>query len=168
MITKIYNTEVTQFESSNYWSMLFWKEKIYCISVFIKESFLFTDTSKNNCFAKVLEVIKYLFFLDFRVRVYQTRGTFRRVYHTRYKISKQYELKFYLALKHWVCLDNLSCSPQTEIWENRNKIRDLLRVIFTALLSRLKRKITNYLPMTTILTTSMEELSKIWGKNYHD
>ena len=44
--------------------------------VFIREFSLFTDVCKNDCFTKVLEVIKYLHF-DFRTGVYCPRGTFR-------------------------------------------------------------------------------------------
>ena len=43
--------------------------------VYLLKNFLFPYTSKNNCFTKVLEVIK-LFLKNFWRRIYQRRDTF--------------------------------------------------------------------------------------------
>ena len=52
VIVKIYDSEVTQFESSNYQRMLLWWGKKYHSSV-LRENFFFIATSKNDCFSKV-------------------------------------------------------------------------------------------------------------------
>ena len=40
------------------------------------KSFLFTDTSKNDCFTNVLDIRKYFFI--FMTKLYQIKGTFGR------------------------------------------------------------------------------------------
>ena len=53
MRQRVHNTEMTQYESSYNQNIPLLRENI---SLNLSREFLFNDTSKNDCFSKILEV----------------------------------------------------------------------------------------------------------------